>query len=82
MYVCNIDHGRFYADGVLFVIEQTNGFIPEIFIPYLPSAMSLLVQLAAEAGLLESRRRVMNALNVVIERMQHQVNSSNCKMWS
>lgn len=52
---------------------QTLDFDLAVFIPYIPGIVSQLVRLAAEADTLESKRRIFNSLNAVIERSETQV---------
>ncbi|KAI0796611.1 ARM repeat-containing protein [Abortiporus biennis] len=47
---------------------DTIDFDVEIFAPYLPVVVSELIRLTAEADTLESKRRISNSLNAVIER--------------
>jgi hypothetical protein len=49
------------------------GFTVEFFLPHLQAAISQLVHLIGEAESFESKRRVENALNIVIEQTGQQV---------
>lgn len=48
-------------------------FVVDYFLPHLPTTISELVRLIGEAETFESKRRVDNTLNVVIEQTGQQV---------
>ncbi|TDL29402.1 ARM repeat-containing protein [Rickenella mellea] len=48
---------------------DANSFDADIFAPHLPSVISELVRLASEADMLETKRRITDCLNTVIERV-------------
>lgn len=49
------------------------GFAVEYFLPHLPATISQLVHLIGEAESFESKRKIDNALNIVIEQTGQQV---------
>ncbi|KAI0352893.1 ARM repeat-containing protein [Trametes cingulata] len=48
-------------------------FDADVFAPFLPAVVSSLVQLTAEADTLESKRRITDSLNTVIERAEARI---------
>jgi hypothetical protein len=52
------------------------GFAVEFFLPHLQATISQLVHLIGEAESFESKRKVENALNIVIEQTGQQVGAS------
>ena len=66
------------AKKTFIVITQTISFEPPVFLPHLPAAVWQLVTLAGEVEEFETKRRVTNSLNVVIERMGTLVQSFLC----
>ncbi|OCH87913.1 ARM repeat-containing protein [Obba rivulosa] len=52
---------------------DTVEFNADTFAPFLPTAVNELVRLAAEADTLESKRRVANTLNTVIQRVETRI---------
>ncbi|KAI0375701.1 ARM repeat-containing protein [Pilatotrama ljubarskyi] len=48
-------------------------FDPDVFAPFLPAVVSSLVRLTAEADTLESKRRITDSLNTVIERAEARI---------
>lgn len=52
---------------------QTVDFEPSSFEPFLPTAVSELINLMGEADSFESKRRIDNTLNVVIEQVKEMV---------
>ncbi|KAL7282456.1 hypothetical protein ACG7TL_003927 [Trametes sanguinea] len=48
-------------------------FDPDVFAPFLPSVVQSLVQLTADADTLESKRRITDSLNTVIERAEARI---------
>ncbi|EPQ59406.1 ARM repeat-containing protein [Gloeophyllum trabeum ATCC 11539] len=59
---------RLTAVAALRECVDTIDFDPNIFAPFLPPAMKELLALLAEADNLESKRRIINTLNSVVER--------------
>lgn len=55
------------------MVPKSMRFNAEVFLPHLSIAISQLIQLSAEADTLETKRRVTQSLNVIIERMGAQV---------
>jgi hypothetical protein len=53
----------------------------DLFLPHLATTISELVRLIAEAETFESKRRVDNTLNVVIERTGQQVGDNLTFDW-
>lgn len=68
-----------YPNGTICLITylfQTIEFNVEVFLPFLPIAVPELLQLIAEADTMETKRRILGTLNVVIERAGTHVSSS------
>ncbi|THH02435.1 hypothetical protein EW026_g424 [Hermanssonia centrifuga] len=60
-------------DIYLILSCRQSSFSSTFFAPYLPLAVTELVKLIAEADTLESKRRICNSLNTVIERSETQI---------
>ena len=71
MRECECGDGCLLGEHELTPDYKADPFEPDLFLPYLPSTMEQLVQLSADAESFEGKRRVMNSLNVLIEKMQH-----------
>lgn len=54
-------------------LAQTTSFNPDVFLPYLPTAVAELVRLRSDADTMEIKRRVCTTLNVLIERMDTRI---------
>lgn len=55
-------------DGLFIVVLQTLDFNPDEFAPFLSGAVTQLMNLIGEANTFDSKRKVDDALNVVIDR--------------
>ncbi|KAI5123421.1 hypothetical protein M0805_006126 [Coniferiporia weirii] len=60
---------RFTAAVALRECVDSLQFDADVFAPHLPTAISQLIELSAEADTLEAKGRVTQSLNVIIERM-------------
>ncbi|EKM80164.1 hypothetical protein AGABI1DRAFT_120195 [Agaricus bisporus var. burnettii JB137-S8] len=64
---------RLTAASALKDCMDTVGFAVEYFLPHLPATISQLVHLIGEAESFESKRKIDNALNIVIEQTGQQI---------
>lgn len=58
-----------------YLLFQSLKFDADVFATFLPAVVSALVRLTAEADTLESKRRITDSLNTVIERAEARVSA-------